>query len=43
MALPVKETMMEVVVDDDCNKTVDRIPTIKPATGFMSSPNKAPA
>jgi hypothetical protein len=43
MALPVNETMMEVVVDDDCNKTVTRIPTIRPATGLVSSPKRAPA
>jgi len=43
MAEPVNETIMEVVVEDDCSKTVARIPIIKPAMGLVSSPNISPA
>ena len=34
---------MEVVVEEDCNKTVAKIPIINPATGLASSPKSSPA
>jgi len=43
MAVPVRDTMMDVVVEEDCNKTVARMPTIRPAMGLVSSPNNSPA
>jgi len=37
------ETTIDVVEDEDCNKTVDKIPTMRPAIGFVFSPKSAPA
>jgi hypothetical protein len=36
-------TTIEVVVEDDCSKTVARVLIIRPTTGFVSSPNNCPA
>ena len=40
---PTRDTIIEVVVDDDWRSTVTRIPIHRAATGFVSSPNKLPA
>jgi hypothetical protein len=39
---PTRDMIMDVVDDEDWTRMVQRIPTISPATGFVSPPNKAP-
>jgi hypothetical protein len=40
---PTRDTMIEVVEEEDWIRTVQIIPTITPATGFVSSPKSDPA
>ena len=31
------DTMIDVAVDEDCTSTVDKIPIIRPASGFVNT------
>ena len=40
---PTRDTMIEIVEEEDCSRTVYRIPIMTPATGLVSLSNMAPS